>query len=71
MCIGRCLQFGETVWPLAPLGEILATLVDELDHDTLDLVVGDARGVLARAGARPRYGTAKATRRCRASSCAS
>jgi DNA-binding CsgD family transcriptional regulator/tetratricopeptide (TPR) repeat protein len=48
VCIGRCLKFGDAIWPLAPLGEILAGLSDKLDDATLDLVIGNARGVLAR-----------------------
>ena len=47
VCTGRCLEFGEAVWPLAPLGEIMATLVEELDGDVLDLVLGGARDVLS------------------------
>ena len=47
VCTGRCLEFGEAVWPLAPLGEIMATLVEELDDDALDLVLGGARDVLS------------------------
>jgi DNA-binding CsgD family transcriptional regulator len=47
VCIGRCVDLGEEIWPLAPLREVVAALVDELDGDTLDLVLGGARGVLA------------------------
>ena len=57
VCIGRCLQFGEAGWPLAPLGEIVTALVEELDTDTFDLIVGDARGVLA--GLVPGLGVAR------------
>ena len=48
VCVGRCLDFGEEIWPLAPLREIVASLAEELDTATLDLVVGGARDVLAR-----------------------
>jgi DNA-binding CsgD family transcriptional regulator len=58
--VGRCLEFGEAAWPLAPLSEIVATLVDELDDDMLDFVVGDARGVLARLAPALGAGTADA-----------
>ena len=48
VCVGRCLDFGEEIWPLAPLREIVASLAEELDTATLDLVVGGGRDVLAR-----------------------
>ena len=48
VCVGRCVDLGEAIWPLAPLREIVAALVDELDGEALDLVVGGARGLLAR-----------------------
>jgi predicted ATPase len=48
VCIGRCLEFGDAIWPLAPLGEILTGLGDEMDDETLDLVIGNARGVVSR-----------------------
>lgn len=47
VAMGRCVDGGETAWPLAPLREIVGGLVDELDGETLDLVIGSARGVLA------------------------
>jgi DNA-binding CsgD family transcriptional regulator/tetratricopeptide (TPR) repeat protein len=47
VCVGRCVDLGEVIWPLAPLREIVTSWVDELDGETLDLVVGGARGVLA------------------------
>jgi DNA-binding CsgD family transcriptional regulator/tetratricopeptide (TPR) repeat protein len=47
VCVGRCVDFGEAIWPLAPLREVVASLVDDLDSEALDLVVGGARGVLA------------------------
>jgi predicted ATPase len=47
ICVGRCLQLGEAAWPLAPLSEIVTTLVDVLDDKSLEAVLGDARGVLA------------------------
>ena len=47
VCVGRCVQLGEAIWPLAPLRDIVGALVDELDSEALDLVVGGARGVLA------------------------
>ena len=48
VCIGRCVDLGEAIWPLAPLREIVGGLVDDLDEEALDLVIGGARGVLAR-----------------------
>jgi predicted ATPase len=48
VCLGRCLDLGGAVWPLAPLREILAALVEQLDGETLDLVMGGARRELAR-----------------------
>jgi DNA-binding CsgD family transcriptional regulator len=41
--VGRCMQFGEQVLPLAPVRQIVTGLVDALDDDTLDLVLGPAR----------------------------
>jgi DNA-binding CsgD family transcriptional regulator/tetratricopeptide (TPR) repeat protein len=46
VCVGRCVDLGDATWPLAPLREIVASLVDDLDGEALDLVVGGARGVL-------------------------
>jgi tetratricopeptide (TPR) repeat protein len=46
VCIGRCVDLGEQTWPLAPLREIVAGLVDDLDPDSLDEVLGSARAVL-------------------------
>jgi DNA-binding CsgD family transcriptional regulator/tetratricopeptide (TPR) repeat protein len=48
VCVGRCHDLGGEVWPLAPLREILASLAEELDAETLDLVVGAARDSLVR-----------------------
>lgn len=45
---GWCVEFGEEIWPLAPLRDIVAALVDQLDGDALELVVGTARRELAR-----------------------
>ena len=47
VCIGGCVDLGEAIWPLAPLREMVASLVDDLHGEALDLVVGGARGVLA------------------------
>ena len=47
VCVGRCVDLGEAIWPLAPLREMVASLVEDLDGEALDLVVGGARGVLA------------------------
>lgn len=41
--IGRWVDLGEQIWPLAPLREIVAGLVDDLDTATLDHVIGRAR----------------------------
>ena len=48
VAVGRCVEFGEEIWPLAPLREILATVTSELDSEAFDLVMGSARGVLSR-----------------------
>jgi DNA-binding CsgD family transcriptional regulator len=48
VAIGRCVQFGEEIWPLAPLREMVASVANELDGEAFDLVVGNARAVLAR-----------------------
>ncbi len=45
---GWCVEFGEEIWPLAPLRNIVAALVDQLDAETLELVMGSARHELAR-----------------------
>ena len=42
-CIGRCVDLGEQIWPLAPLREIVADLVDDLDEASLDDLLGSAR----------------------------
>ena len=47
VCVGGCVDLGEAIWPLAPLREMVASLVEDLDGEALDLVVGGARGVLA------------------------
>ena len=47
VCLGRCVDLGEQVWPLAPLREIVAGLVDDLDSASLDEVLGSARPVMA------------------------
>lgn len=44
---GRCIDFGELSWPMAPLREIVGQLVDELDSETLANVLGGISGVLA------------------------
>ena len=47
VCVGRCVDLGQEIWPLAPLQEIVGDLADDLDDESLDLVLGGARGVLA------------------------
>ena len=44
--VGRCVEFGEQIWPLAAFRELLGCLVDEFDDDTLDLVLGSSGSVL-------------------------
>ena len=44
--VGRCVELGDQIWPLAALRELLACLVDELDDETLDLALGGARAAL-------------------------
>jgi predicted ATPase len=46
VAIGGCIEFGETMWPLAPLREILARFAVELDAESLEQVLGSARDVL-------------------------
>lgn len=48
MVVGRCIQGGHDVLPLAALRDILISLVDTLDSETLDAVIGPARAGLAR-----------------------
>ena len=43
---GSCIEFGETIWPMAPLREILSRLAFELDAESLGRVLGGARDVL-------------------------
>ena len=47
VAVGHCVDFGETIWPLAPIRELVAGLMDELDEEALDLVLGPARAALA------------------------
>ena len=47
VCAGRCVDFGEAIWPLAPLREMLGALVEDLDSEALDLVLGGARRAVA------------------------
>jgi DNA-binding CsgD family transcriptional regulator/tetratricopeptide (TPR) repeat protein len=47
VCVGRCMDFGGETWPLAPVREIAAALVEELDSEAFELVIGGARRVLA------------------------
>ncbi len=47
VCVGRCVDLGEEIWPLAPLREIVGELVDDMDSESLDLVLGGARSLLA------------------------
>jgi DNA-binding CsgD family transcriptional regulator/tetratricopeptide (TPR) repeat protein len=46
VCIGHCVELGEQIWPLAPLREIVAGLVADLDASSLGEVLGSARTVL-------------------------
>ena len=55
VCIGGCVDLGESSWPLAPLRDIVGDLLDGLDAEALELVLGDARSVLA--GLVPELGT--------------
>src|SRR5216684_4799366 len=48
VAVGRCVEFGEAIWPLAPLREMVAGLASDLDSDAFDLVIGSERGVLSR-----------------------
>ena len=45
--VGGCVEFGEQIWPFAALRELLACLVDDLEQERLDVVLGGA-GVLLR-----------------------
>jgi DNA-binding CsgD family transcriptional regulator len=45
--MGRCIDLGETIWPLAPLRDLVGGLIDELDAEALDLVLGSARAALS------------------------
>lgn len=45
--VGRCVEFGGQVSPLAPLRQVVQALVDGLDAEALELVVGPARGALS------------------------
>jgi DNA-binding CsgD family transcriptional regulator/tetratricopeptide (TPR) repeat protein len=47
VAVGRCIEFGDGVWPLAPLRELLTGLVAQLDPDTIEHVIGGASGVVA------------------------
>lgn len=46
--LGRCVEFGDEIRPLAPLHEMVAGLVDDLDEDAFGLVMGVARQPLGR-----------------------
>ena len=48
VAFGRCVEFGEEIWPLAPLREIVACLADELDGESFELVMGGAWRSLGR-----------------------
>ena len=47
VCLGRCVDYGELIWPMAPLREIFAGLVDDFDTASLDEVLGSVRPALA------------------------
>ncbi len=44
--VGRCVEFGEEIWPFAALRELLAGLIDEFDEETLDFVLGGPGAIL-------------------------
>lgn len=44
---GRCLDLGDLSWPFAPLREIVAQLVEQLDRETLAAVLDGGGDVLA------------------------
>ena len=51
-----CIDLGDTTSPLAPVRDLIAGLLDRLDDEAVDLVLGPARGVgeaVARTGRRP------------------
>lgn len=37
--VGRCIEFGDQIWPFAALRELLASLLDVLDREQLDFVL--------------------------------
>ncbi len=45
--VGRCVQFGDQVAPFAPLRHVLLALLDALNSEALDLVIGSARDGLS------------------------
>ncbi len=46
--ITNCVELGDTISPVAPVRDLMAGLFDDLDDEVVDLVVGSARGGLAR-----------------------
>ncbi len=53
--VGRCVEFGEQIWPLAAVREMLTGIADELDAPDLDDVLLGYRSVLT--GLVPELGT--------------
>ena len=74
VAIGFSVEFGEEIWPLAPLREMVASVANDLDSEAFDLVVGNARAVLARLAPEvgvTRFPTRGQTHRSRAPDCVS
>jgi DNA-binding CsgD family transcriptional regulator/tetratricopeptide (TPR) repeat protein len=46
--VANCIDLGETIYPLAPVRDLIAGVIDGLDDEAVDLVLGPARGALAR-----------------------
>ncbi len=44
--VGGCVEFGEQIWPFAALRELLACLVDDLEQERLDVVLGGTGALL-------------------------
>ena len=43
--LGRCIDLGAEIWPLAPLREIAAAVLDDLGEDGLERVAGRSADV--------------------------
>jgi DNA-binding CsgD family transcriptional regulator/tetratricopeptide (TPR) repeat protein len=46
--VARCIDLGETIYPLVAVRDLVAGLVDELDDEAVDIVLGPARSAMAR-----------------------